>query len=269
MLPTPTRASAEAPSLEDFLSDWYYLSIRSIRQIWRPWLALIPSLFIPIFFFAVNAASLDAFSRVPGFPDVSYKQFIAPTAIFMAVFFSSGNAGIELVQDIASGYFKKLLIMPIHRLAIVLGRLTEVAVMAVLQGLIVVILLLAVGVRFETGFLGILAIFALLVVFAMAWSCISMIAALRTQNARLVQSMFVLVFPFLYITTSQAPLDLMPRTFALLASYNPVTYVLEGVRALMLTGWSDPAIWKGFVSAGAQFVVLVTWTVASFKKTLP
>jgi ABC-2 type transport system permease protein len=254
--------------MNHFLSDWYYLSIRNIKQIWRPLLALIPSLFIPIFFFLVNAASLQAFAHVPGFPNVSYKQFIAPVAIFTAIFFSAGNAGIELVQDIASGYFKKLTIMPINKLTIILGKLSEVAVQSIIQGLIVVVLLLSVGVRFNTGVLGVAAIFAMLILFAMAWSCIGMIAALRTQNARLVQSMFVLVFPFLYVTTSQSPKELLPKTFATIASYNPVTYIIEGVRALVLSGWSDPAIGKGFLTAIVLFLVLVTLTVTSFRKAV-
>ncbi len=252
-----------------FFSDWYYLSIRSIKQIWRPLLALIPSLFIPIFFFLVNAASLSAVSKVPGFPNVSYRDFIAPIALFTAVFFSAGNAGIELVQDIASGYFKKLMIMPINRLAIILGRLTEVAVQAVMQGMIVLVLLLAVGVHFKSGVLGVLAIFALLILFAMAWSSVSMIFALRTQNARLVQSLFVIVFPFLYLTTSQMPMNLLPPTFRILATYNPVTYIIEGVRALVLTDdWGNPAIWQGFVIAAILFVVLVSLTLGSFRRTL-
>ncbi|AIE86609.1 ABC transporter permease [Fimbriimonas ginsengisoli] len=255
--------------MSTFFSDWYYLSIRSIKQIWRPLLALIPSLFIPIFFFVVNSSSLDAFSKVPGFPpSITYRDFIAPTALFTAVFFSSGNAGIELVQDISNGYFKKLLIMPISRLTIILGRLTEVAVQAVMQGTIVVVLLLLVGVRIQTGVLGLLAIFAMLMIFAMAWSCVSMISALRTQNARLVQSLFVVVFPFLYLTTSQAPMPLLPPTFRLIASYNPVTYIIEGVRALVLTGWGNPAIWQGFLVATTLFVIMVTLTLGSFKKAL-
>jgi len=254
--------------MKTFFSDWYYLSIRNIKQIWRPLLALIPSLFIPIFFFGVNAASLSAFAKVPGFPNVSYKEFIAPVAIFTAIFFSAGNAGIELVQDITSGYFKKLIIMPINRLAIVLGKLAEVAVQSILQGCIVLVLLLAVGVHFNTGFLGVLAIFAMLSLFAMAWSCIGMIAALRTQNARLVQSMFILVFPFLYLTTSQTPKALLPHTFAVIASYNPVTYIVEGTRALVLDTWSTPAVWQGFLTAAILFVVLVTLTLLSFRKTL-
>jgi ABC-2 type transport system permease protein len=251
-----------------FFSDWYYLSIRSIKQIWRPLLALIPSMFIPIFFFFVNSQSLSAFAHVPGFPNVSYKQFIAPVAIFTAIFFSAGNAGIELVQDISNGYLKKLMIMPINRLAILFGKLTEVAVQSIMQGTIVIVLLLFAGVTFNTGFLGICAAFGILVLFAMAWSCIGMIAALRTQNARLVQSLFVVVFPFLYLTTSQAPKQLLPPLFATAATYNPVTYIIEGVRALVLNTWGDPRIWQGFLVAAVLFVFMTSITLVSFQKTL-
>ncbi len=251
-----------------FFNDWYYLSIRSIKQIWRPVMALIPSLFIPIFFFIVNSQSLQAFARDPAFKGISYQQFIAPIAIFTAIFFSAGNAGIELVQDISNGYFKKMLIMPISRMAIVLGRLTEVAVQSVMQGLIVLVLLLAFGIHINTGVLGTITMFGMLILFAMAWSCIGMMAALRTQNARLVQSMFILVFPFLNVTTAAAPKQVLPPTFALLASYNPVTYIIEGVRGLVLYGWGSSAIWQGFLVAAVMFVVMVSLTLASFKKAL-
>lgn len=254
--------------MSTFFSDWYYLSIRNIKLIWRPVMALIPSLFMPIFFFVVNSLSLTAFSQVPGFPDVSYKDFIAPVAIFTAIFFSAGNAGIELVQDIQGGYFKKLIIMPINKLAIVLSKLTEVAFQSIMQGLIMLVLLLLWGVNFESGVLGILTIFAILMLFAMGWSCIGMIIALRTQNARLVQSMFLLVFPLLSVTTSAAPRNLLPSTFATATDYNPVTYVIEAIRALVLNGFGDPAITKGFIAAGLIFVVLVTLTMLSFKKAL-
>ncbi len=252
--------------MRQFFSDWLYLSVRNIRQIWRPLLALIPSLFIPVFFFLVNSTALQAFAKVPGFPNVSYKDFIAPVAIFTAIFFSAGNAGIELAQDISSGYFKKLIIMPIHRVTIVLSKLSEIALLSVIQGAVVLILLLVVGVHFNTGLLGIIAIFVMLTIFAMGWSCIGMIAALRTQNVRLVQSMFIIVFPFLYLTTSQAPMKLLPKTFQLFATYNPVTYIIEGTRALVLSTWSNPAIWQGFLVSVILFIV--TLTVMSLRKAL-
>ncbi len=216
----------------------------------------------------MNSASLSAFAKVKGFPHVSYKDFIAPVAIFTAIFFSAGNAGIELVQDISSGYFKKLIILPINRLTVLLGKLTEVAVQAFLQGGLVIVLLYAVGVRFNTGFLGVLATFAMLMIFAMAWSCLGITFALRTQNARLVQSLFVLAFPFLYITTSQAPKQLLPPAMATMATYNPITYVIEGVRGMVLYGWGDSAIWKGFIVAVIMFIVMVGIALSSFKKAL-
>jgi len=252
-----------------FFSDWYYLSIRNIKQIWRPLLALLPSLLIPIFFFWVGSQAFSSVSQLPGFPADSYLLFIAPLAIFMSIFFSAGNAGIELVVDISSGYFNKLIIMPISKFAIIFAKLTEVAVQAIMQGLIVLIFLfLFTDVRASTGALGIIAMFALLVIFAMAWSNLSMIFALRTKNPRLVQSLFVIVFPFIYITTGQMPRELMPENFARLAAWNPVTYVIEGTRALMLSTWSDPAIWQGFAVAITLFVVLVSITFYSFKKVL-
>lgn len=254
--------------MSTFVSDWYYLSIRNIKLIWRPLLALLPPFFMPIFFFAVNSLSLSALSRVPGFPDVSYKDFIAPVALFTAIFFSAGNAGIELVQDIQSGYFKKLIIMPINRLAIVLAKLTEIAVQALGQGIVMLILLLVWGVKIQSGALGVLTIFAILVIFAMAWSCIGMISALRTQNARLVQSLFILVFPLLYLTTSQSPRELLPTTFARVTDFNPVTYIIEGIRVLVLDGWGSPDIVYAFLAAGGMFVVFVALTIPSFRKAL-
>ena len=251
-----------------FFNDWFYLSIRNIKLIWRPLLALLPPFFMPIFFFAVNSVSLSSFAKVPGFPDVSYKDFIAPVAMFTAIFFSAGNAGIELVQDIQSGYFKKLVIMPINRLAIVLAKLTEIAVQSFGQGLVMLVLLLIWGVKFKTGLLGVLTIFGILVLFAMAWSCLGMIFALRTQNARLVQSMFILVFPLLYLTTSQSPRELLPATFARVTDFNPVTYIIEGIRSLVIRGWDGPDIGYAFLAAGGMFVVFVTLTLLSFRKAL-
>jgi ABC-2 type transport system permease protein len=254
--------------MNTFLSDWYYLSIRNIKQIWRPFLALLPNFFIPLFFFGVNAASFRSVSLLPNFPAESYLTFIAPAALFMAVFFSTSNIGIELVLDIASGYFKKLTVMPISRLAIILSRLSEAAVLAIFQGGIVLLLLMVIGVRVQTGLLGVLAMFAMLIIFSMGWSCVGLIAALRTQNPRLVQSMFMIVFPFLYITTSQMPKEFLPKTYASLVTYNPVTYVLEGVRSIMNVGWNDPAISQGFIVATVVFVVMLIFTLLSYQKSL-
>ncbi|HEY1074287.1 MAG TPA: ABC transporter permease [Patescibacteria group bacterium] len=254
--------------MNTFFADWFYLSIRNIKQIWRPLLAFVPNFFIPIFFFATNAVSFQAVSKLPGFPTDSYLNFIAPTAIFTSVFFATSNIGIELVLDIASGYFKKLTIMPVNRLAIILARLSEAAVLALIQGSVVLILVLLLGVKIATGFWGVVVMFLILMIFAMGWSCIGLIAALRTQNPRMVQSLFILVFPFQYLTTSQMPIELLPRGFAMAVKLNPVTYILEATRSLMLGSWSDAAINQGLMVAVATCVIMVTLTLLSYRKAL-
>lgn len=250
-----------------YLSDWFYLSIRQTKLIWRPFLAFLPNFFMPLFFFVVNAAAFRSVSSLPGFPADSYFQFIAPTALFTSVFFTTTNIGTELAMDISSGYFRKLLIMPIPRLVIILSKFSEAAVLAIIQGGILLVLLLVMGVKIQTGVLGVVAMFAMLMIFSMGWSCVSIIAALRSGNPRVVQSMWMIVFPLLYITTANMPKALLPPWYATAATYNPVTYVLEGTRALMLTGW-DFSVGRGYLVAVATFVVMVVLTLLAFRKTL-
>src|SRR5687768_8318559 len=114
--------------LPNALSDWFYLSIRQIKLIWRPILAFLPNFFMPLFFFIVNAASFHSVSNLPGFPVDSYLQFIAPTALFTSVFFTTTNIGTELALDISGGYLKKLLVMPIPRWTIIASKFSEAAV---------------------------------------------------------------------------------------------------------------------------------------------
>lgn len=253
---------------KDYLSDWFYLSIRQIKLIWRPFLAFLPNFFMPLFFFIVNASSFQSVSKLPGFPIDSYWQFIAPTALFTSVFFTTTNIGTELALDISGGYFRKLLIMPIPRWAIIASKFSESAVLAIIQGGILMILLLLFGIPVKTGFLGVIAMFVMLMIFAMAWSCISIIAALRSGNPRVVQSMWMIVFPLLYLTTANMPKDLLPQWYATVAMYNPVTYVLEATRAFMLTGWTDMAIARGFAVSIASFVILMFFCILAFRKAL-
>lgn len=254
--------------MNTFFSDWYYLSIRNIKQIWRPWMALLPSFFMPLFFFGFNAASFDSVSLIPGFPAGSYLAFIAPTAVFTAAYFPAGNVGIELVLDMSNGYFKKLMISPISRLAIIMGRLSESAFQVLLVGLPVLLVVMLLGVKVQTGFWGAVLMFIILMFFAMGWGCISLILALLTQNPRMVQSMFMIAFPLLYLTTSQMPLELLPSGFRTFVQYNPFTYVLESVRSLMIRGWGDPAILQGLGVAIATFVIMLGFTLLAFRRTV-
>ncbi|HEV2473015.1 MAG TPA: ABC transporter permease [Chthonomonadales bacterium] len=186
-----------------------YLFVRGLKQSMRPTAALIPSLFMPAFFFIINSAAFSGLTgRLHGFTS-TYLQFYAPVAILMAIFFSSGDAGIDLVVDITSGYFDKLLIAPIHHVAIIIGKLLAVGLRAAVQATIVIAIIVLAGGRLATGLPGLLVLLLLGALFGMAWSAIGMSIALNTRNQRATQSSFILFFPFTFITTSQLPLPLL------------------------------------------------------------
>jgi ABC-2 type transport system permease protein len=244
-----------------------YLFVRGLKQSMRPTAAMIPSLFMPAFFFIVNSAGFAALAHLPGFASRSYLVFYAPVAVLMAIFFSSGDAGIDLVVDITSGYFDKLMIAPIHHLAIVIGKLLAVALRAAIQGTIVIGIILLSGGTLVTGFPGYLMILLLSGLFGMAWSAIGMAIALRTRNQRATQSSFILFFPFTFVTTSQLPLHLLSGWYKIAVQANPVTYVLEALRVLMSTGWQWDVIARGFFVAIVTGVATISIVMLSFRRS--
>ncbi len=246
-----------------------YLFIRGLKQSMRPTAAMIPSLFMPAFFFLINSAAFAALTHLPGFASRSYLVFYAPVAILMAIFFSSGDAGIDMVVDITSGYFDKLMIAPIHHIAIVIGKLLAVGLRATVQATIVMAIILLSGGTLVTGPAGFLMILLLGGLFGMAWSAIGMSIALLTRNQRATQSSFILFFPFTFITTSQLPLSLLHGWYRVAVQINPVTYVLEALRALSSVGWQWDVIGSGFLVALVTGVATISLVVVSFRRSYP
>src|SRR5687767_8222797 len=115
------------------LNEIGYLFVRGLKQSIRPTAALIPSLFMPAFFLIIFSAAFTGVTALPGFRHESYLAFYAPVAILQAIFFSSGDAGIDMVVDITTGYLDKLLITPIHHISIIIGKLLAVGLRAAAQ----------------------------------------------------------------------------------------------------------------------------------------
>jgi ABC-2 type transport system permease protein len=245
-----------------------YLFTRGLKQSLRPTAALIPSLFMPAFFLIISSAAFASLSQLPAFGGRSYLVFYAPVAILQALFFSSGDAGIDMVVDITSGYFDKLLIAPIHHIAIILGKLLGTAVRTMVQVSIVIALILLMGGRIVTGVAGYAVLILFSAFFGMAWSAVGMTIALRTRNQRATQSSFILFLPFTYITTAQLPLAMLRGWYHTAVLLNPVTYILEAIRALTNTGWDWPVIGKGFAFAAAVACLTIGSALASFRKTV-
>lgn len=222
-----------ATPLHDFLT----IAGRAIRGVFREPEFFIPALITPVFFFAVNIGALQDFAQSSG-AVTDFKAFQLPVAIIFAV---TG----ALVTDIQSGYFDRLLLTPTRRPMLLLGLMAADIVSIILLTIPVLLLGLAIGVRFETGPLGMLVFILYGAMWGPAFAGFPYAIALKTGNPAALNSGFILFFPFAFLTTSFLPKEALTVWLAAGATYNPVTYVLEGLRSLILEGWQWDVLAKG------------------------
>ena len=216
-----------------FWRDLGSVAGRALRAIPREPEALVPALIIPLFFFAVNVGALSGISSFTGVED--FKAFQIPVAIVFAV--TGVSRASALVTDIQSGYFDRLLVSPVNRYSLLLGLMVADLVLVVALCLPVLALGFVLGVGFESGLLGVLAFLALAGLWGLAFTGFPYAIALRTGNPAAVNSSFLLFFPFAFLTTTFLPQEALTGWLATVADYNPVTYLLAGLRSLISEGW--------------------------------
>lgn len=216
-----------------FWNDLLTIAGRALRAIPRELDYLIPAFVIPIFFFAVNVGSLQEVSSFTGVKD--FKAFQIPVAIIFAV--TGISRAVALVTDITSGYFDRLLVSPVNRWALLLGLMVADFTLVVALCFPVLLLGFIVGVKFVTGFSGVLVFLLLSGLWGLVFTGFPYAIALRTGSPAAVNSSFLLFFPFAFLTTSFLPMEALSGWMATVAKYNPVTYLLAGLRVLITEGW--------------------------------
>ena len=218
-----------------FFHDVSTIAGRALRGVPRDLQAVIPPVFIAFFFFVVNIGTLQSLtqSTISGF---DYKSFEMATAILLGV--TGVSRAQSLVVDVQDGYFDRLLLTPVRRSAILVGHMVaDVAVSAVLC---VPILGLAfvLGIDFQTGALGVVVFVVIASIWSLAFAGFGYAIALKTGNPAAVNSSFLLFFPFLFLTSSYVPRDQLSGWLDTVAGWNPVTYLLAGMRSLAMSGWN-------------------------------
>ena len=129
----------------------------------------------------------------------------------------------------------------------------------------VVILGFVVGVRFESGLIGILAFILIAGVWSLAFAGFPYSIALKTGNPTAVNTSWLLFFPFVFLTTVFVPKEALTGWMSTLAVYNPVTYLLEALRSLVTVGWDIEALAKGFAAIGGVGAVSLTLAFLSLR----
>jgi ABC-2 type transport system permease protein len=239
--------------------------IRTLRQ---PANVVFPIVF-PLLLLAVNAAGLDAATRLPGFPTDSYLAFALAIPFIQGALFATMNAGTDLARDIQTGFLNRLALTPMRGVELLAGQLGGIVAMGLAQALVYLGTGLAVGVRLETGFAGALVLLVFAVLISIGFGAFGAFAALRTGSGEAVQSLFPVFFVFLFLSSMALPRDLIETDwFRVVATVNPVSYLIECVRSLIVSGWDGEALALGFGIATAIAVVAIVLASAALRTRL-
>lgn len=247
------------------LGQAWLLGKRAIREALRTPDSLAPTLFIPLFFLVVNvgqAGKIFPAAETSFLFGQNYAAFQLPSSILLGASF--GSAALYLVEEIEGGYFDKLRAAPISRTALVIGRLYSEGLKSLALTTAMVLVSLPFGVHVESGFLGFVVLLLLTSIWAVVFAGFMQLIALKSRSAAATQSGSLIFFPLLFLTPGFVPREMLTRPMEIAASFNPVTYIMEALRSLILDPQVDTVL-IGFGVAGGLLVLSVLLNVRAVR----
>jgi ABC-2 type transport system permease protein len=218
------------------------LAKRSTLELFRQPALVVPSIVFPLFFSFLGNSSFGKTTSLPGFPKVnSYLQFQLAGTITQGVLFGSVTGAAALATDIENGFFDRLLASPTSRLSILFGRLAGSTLFGALETAVFVLVLLPFGADVSAGLPGIIAMVISGALIALAVGALMSSVALKTGSAEAVQGTFPLLFILLFFSSAFFPRETMSGLYKSIAGLNPISHLVEGLRALSLEGFSASA----------------------------
>jgi ABC-2 type transport system permease protein len=240
---------------------------RSILQTLRQPANVIPPIVFPLILVAINVGGLQAATKIPGFPTDSYLNFAIAVPFVQGGLFAAVNAGSSLARDVETGFLDRLAMTPMRRTALLFGHLIGVLVVAFVSAAIYLAAGFAAGMHFAAGAGGIPVILVLATLIALGFASIGAFIGLRSGSGEAVQGFFPLLFVLLFLSSSNLPRPLIQQDwFRTIATYNPVSYLVEGIRSFVITGWDGRALTLAF-SISVAIVVVAGLASASALRT--
>jgi ABC-2 type transport system permease protein len=243
---------------------------RSILQTLRQPAMVIPPILFPLILMGINVGGLDQATNIPGFPPVdSYLDFAIAFPFIQGSLFASINAGSAVARDIETGFLNRLALTPMQRAALLLGNLSGVMIVALISSLIYLTVGFIAGLHVHAGVLGVLVLLGLGLLIALAFASIGSFVGLRTGSGEAVQGVFPLFFVFLFLSSSSLPRNVIEQDwFRTIATYNPISYLFEGLRSLIIFGWQGKELALGFGFALAIAVIGVVGSASALRTRL-
>jgi ABC-2 type transport system permease protein len=246
---------------------------RWIRKTLRRPAFLFFSLVQPIVWFLLFTQAFQSIADVPGFKQVtgtsSYLTFFSAAVIIQTVIASAMQSGMGMVTDLESGYMDKMRVAPIHRSAILMGKVLSDGVRILIQTAVIMILAFLLGVTVETGVAGLVLIFAIAMTFGIAWSGISTFIALVTKNSEATLMISLLTtFPLLFLSTAVMPKAMLPSWVQTVSNYNPISYIADAMHGLVITGFDWTVLGYAALTILVVGAISLSATTAMFRRTV-
>ncbi len=230
------------------MRESFILGGRAIREALRTPDSLLPTIFIPLFFLIVNigqAGRVFPTGNTPFLKGQGYAAFQLPSSLLLSASF--GAAALYLTEEIEGGYFDKLRATPISRISLILGRLYAEAIKSAVITTVMILISMLFGVRIESGIPGYLMLLVICALWGVLFSGFMQLVSLKTRSAAATQGASMIFFPLLFVTPNFVPRNMLTRPMEIAATINPVTYVMEATRSLILGGFDWAVLGKGFL----------------------
>jgi len=256
-------------NLRGVYTIWY----RDILRFWHDKMRMISAITFPVLFLAVFGSGLSARMDFLA-PGIDFTQFIFPGIIGMTVLMSSFMAGISVVWDREFGFLKEVLVAPISRVSVVVGKALGAATVALLQGMIILLFAPLIGVSLSVW--TVLMLLLLMFLLAVSMGSLGILLATRIRSIEAFQAVTqMLMFPMMFLSGVFFPVQGLPVWMSVLVKVNPATYGITPIRQVMLgTSPDSPfsisvlghtmSLWDNITVMAAFGVVMIILAMWSF-----
>jgi ABC-2 type transport system permease protein len=226
------------------------LARRALNTTLRRPQFLAPLVLFPSLFLAINTGGRHRTTDLPGFPEVhGFLDFQLAAAMCQSLLLGGVSAGIATALEIEGGFFDRLVVSPIPRVSIALGRILAGSVIAAIQVAYFLVLGLIFGAHIAAGVPGVLVVLVIGIVTGTGFSALGVMIALRARSASTVQGIFPLVFVVLFVSSAFFPRKLLSHPADWVAAYNPLSYVAEGIRDPIISSITATTVLEGLAAA--------------------
>jgi len=254
------------------LREVYIIWYRDLLRFWRDRMRMVGAIMFPILFLFVFGSGLSSRMGLLG-PGIDFAKFVFPGVIGMTVLMNSFMAGVSLVWDREFGFLKEVLVAPISRTSVAMGKTLGSATVALLQGILILLFAPLIGISFSA--LTVLALLPLMFLLAISMSSMGVLLATRIKSMQAFQVvMQMLMFPMIFLSGVFFPVEGLPAWMNVLVKLNPATYGIAPIRQVVLgtspdsplgitlfghamSLWDNVAVLAAF---GAVMILLAVWS---------